>query len=930
MEQSELLELIARSRAGDRQAQERLICAAQDRVYYHCRKMLRNESDALDATQDVLLAMLNGLHALREPAAFWGWLNQMTGNICCKKLSRTRRILQWQLPAGRGDWIDTDEQHIPDQALDTQETQRLITQLVDGLPETQRLCVLMHYYDEMSVHEIAQATGVSEGTVKSRLYYARKTIKRAAERYAAQGTPLYGVSPLPFLSYFLHQEAAGYVLSAAAAHTVRQAVLGAAAAGGSAAAGSLLFGALTSRSAAILVGAALAAAVAGGAVLSRTGAPGAPPAQPPAAVEQVRPEDPPAPPSRQPVQPTAPQQVARPEPEPGTLAAAGPAQRDNGTSREEAPPSAVKAPEPAPVGTPEPEDPPHWEFDPTPPVPWTDIGGAVPVWTEFDPIPPAPPEPSQPSYQDEPENRPEPRPEEPGPGPEEPGPGPEEPGPETPSPEPEEPGPETPGQDPVVISKELVNYGYAAGYGFTSSFSEEWGGDLPAPLTYTSSDSSVVQIASSGKFTTLAPGTATLIAVDPAQPERTYSLSVTVEDTFDWSYNMHHASLSLKVGEVCTEGIATYGHLTDNDIQAIEWTSSDPSVAAAEPMPTPLSCQVRAAAPGTATVTGTISFLVDTCAGEAVMTDTVSFLVSVEEGPKPIRSNAKIRMDGRLNDAPLPRDRYLIRTVAEGEEYIRFVGDCYMGVAPGTAKVLYYAGESPDGPLTLVMEQYITVIPMPEPSVTEQTYRAPRGFTGQFGAIWKDPLPSDVRYTTSNSSVAAIDFWGNFTALSAGEVLLTAARPSEPDVLYVLHLQVEEKFNWDYLLDMESVTLTVGQQSRAGLDGYSYPVSSCSQPTFSWTVSDPMTAEIIPAADPSVFQVKGLSPGTTGITGTVTFTVNTVTGPRTMTDTITIPVTVLAPAPEESGGDPSQGTDAPPQGTEAGTGSSSGEQDEGA
>lgn len=72
MEQRQLEDLICRSRAGDPKAQEALVEAAQNRVYYHCKKMLKQDADAQDAAQDVLIAKITGLDKLKEPAAFWG------------------------------------------------------------------------------------------------------------------------------------------------------------------------------------------------------------------------------------------------------------------------------------------------------------------------------------------------------------------------------------------------------------------------------------------------------------------------------------------------------------------------------------------------------------------------------------------------------------------------------------------------------------------------------------------------------------------------------------------------------------------------------------------------------------------------------------------------------------------------------------------
>ena len=219
-------QLIARIRDGDRGAQEELVLAVQDRVYLYCRKLLRNEEDAQDAAQDVLIAMLTGLDALRSPGAFRTWLDQTTAHTCYKKIAQNRvrrRMLDRaaQLLDSREDLCD---QTIPDKILDTEENRRIIHELVDALPEPQRMCVLLYYYGEMPVKDIAAAMEVSENTIKSRLHYARRTIKRGCERIIAQGTPLYGLSPLPFLQYFLQKEASGGGLSAAAVQALVKAL----------------------------------------------------------------------------------------------------------------------------------------------------------------------------------------------------------------------------------------------------------------------------------------------------------------------------------------------------------------------------------------------------------------------------------------------------------------------------------------------------------------------------------------------------------------------------------------------------------------------------------------------------------------------------------------------------------------------------------
>ena len=277
IEQERLLELIRRSREKDLDAQEELVRTVQDRVYYHCKKMLKNKEDAEDTTQTVLMTMIASLDKLKEPAAFWAWVNGITANQCKHLLTAPHK--EWQIPEDEeGNSMlesveNLDETLVPEKVLDNEETRRMILGLVDELPPEQRMSVLFYYYDEMSVKQIAEAMDTSEGTVKSRLNYARKSIKAGVEDYERKGVKLYGVSPLVLLVFFLRQEADGTLLdpataaeggaSSAGGAASAAAKAGAAAGKAAAAAGTAVKAGISMK---LIAGIVAAAIVAGGAV----------------------------------------------------------------------------------------------------------------------------------------------------------------------------------------------------------------------------------------------------------------------------------------------------------------------------------------------------------------------------------------------------------------------------------------------------------------------------------------------------------------------------------------------------------------------------------------------------------------------------------------------------------------------------------------
>lgn len=212
MDNSRLEALVKKSQKGDTGAIEELLRISYTPVSYQCRRFLKTGQDAEDMTQEILLLLYTKLDTLKEPAAYWGWLGRMTANRCKNALTRTQENLPL-LEDGDGNSIldvmeNEDRQTIPEEAFDNAETARMIGGIVDALPDAQRDCILLYYYDEMSIKEIAGVTGTSENTVKSRLNYARRTIRENVLAYEKeQGIRLHSLAPIPLLLYFLRMSA---------------------------------------------------------------------------------------------------------------------------------------------------------------------------------------------------------------------------------------------------------------------------------------------------------------------------------------------------------------------------------------------------------------------------------------------------------------------------------------------------------------------------------------------------------------------------------------------------------------------------------------------------------------------------------------------------------------------------------------------------
>lgn len=285
---------------GNQAAWDELYTRTRREAYFVALKVCGSPQDAEDLVQEAYLTVLEKLPQLQEPERFPSWLNMIVANKCRDYLKKKKPALFSDLQREEApalDWVDDREESLPDVRLDRQETTRLVAEMIDDLPEDQKLCLLLYYRDELSVAQIAKALQVSESTVKSRLNYGRQKVKAKVQALEKQGTKLYGLSPMLLLTLLLRQESEGLTLPAALMAGVPTA---AAATGGAAAtaAAAKAAGGLTTKIVAGVLAAGLVAgnaAVARQAIDSRASAPDMPPAQTVITGETVNnaPEEPP-------------------------------------------------------------------------------------------------------------------------------------------------------------------------------------------------------------------------------------------------------------------------------------------------------------------------------------------------------------------------------------------------------------------------------------------------------------------------------------------------------------------------------------------------------------------------------------------------------------------------------------------------------------
>ena len=168
-------ELVAAAQGGDRAALDDLLRRHYDRVHALCRRLAGNESDALDATQEALIAVVRGLPRFDGRAAFSTWLYRVATNACLDELRRRKRR-----PEPRS--VDDEPDAAPSAgspAFDQSVADRLaIDEALAGLAEDFRIAVVLRDVVGLDYAEIATTLDVPPGTVRSRIARGRAELAR--------------------------------------------------------------------------------------------------------------------------------------------------------------------------------------------------------------------------------------------------------------------------------------------------------------------------------------------------------------------------------------------------------------------------------------------------------------------------------------------------------------------------------------------------------------------------------------------------------------------------------------------------------------------------------------------------------------------------------------------------------------------------------
>lgn len=183
-------ELVARAKQQDREAYNELIRRTHPRIYALLYNMTSNREDAEDLAQDVFFRAYKALPRFKGDSSFYTWTYRIAVNRAISFLKTRKKRSGVSLDDMDGGverdpaYVELSAQESPFREATLNEIQEKLNKALQTLSENHRTVVVMHDIQGIPHDEIAKTLGISSGTVRSRLFYARKLLQVELAEYA--------------------------------------------------------------------------------------------------------------------------------------------------------------------------------------------------------------------------------------------------------------------------------------------------------------------------------------------------------------------------------------------------------------------------------------------------------------------------------------------------------------------------------------------------------------------------------------------------------------------------------------------------------------------------------------------------------------------------------------------------------------------------
>ena len=204
--------MVEQAQKGSSQAVYELYQRYFYRAYYTAIKVLKDEISAEEVVQESFLRVLTKIESLREPENFEGWFF----SIVYREIQAIIRARKKTAPVDSAEVIDQQDpalisalntEFLPEEALASKEDRTLLMSLIDGLPMAQRAAVVLFYFNELSIPQIATVLGISTAVTSKRLFDARTSLKNGfASSALSAKEPLRPTPGAPVIARLMRDE----------------------------------------------------------------------------------------------------------------------------------------------------------------------------------------------------------------------------------------------------------------------------------------------------------------------------------------------------------------------------------------------------------------------------------------------------------------------------------------------------------------------------------------------------------------------------------------------------------------------------------------------------------------------------------------------------------------------------------------------------
>ena len=174
--------LVRQVQNGNRAAFNELASRWQAKIHRFAYRFFADSDDASEITQKTLIKVYQKLDTLDNPGNFSAWIYRVANNLCLDELKRAGRRKSSSLEA----WVEQAEKAgtvLPSETLEAKELGNIIHKALLTLPDEQRVVVILKEYEGLKFREIAEILEEPENTVKSRLYYGLKSLRRVLTKW---------------------------------------------------------------------------------------------------------------------------------------------------------------------------------------------------------------------------------------------------------------------------------------------------------------------------------------------------------------------------------------------------------------------------------------------------------------------------------------------------------------------------------------------------------------------------------------------------------------------------------------------------------------------------------------------------------------------------------------------------------------------------